>query len=361
VHPMERWGWNEWVLYNWNAPIGTGVIGRVIGTYSGRYRIGLAEGAECWAVLAGRLQQYDLGRTGAVTGDWVLLLGSGTPELAIIEDLAPRRTWLARKDPSRPGGRQDLAAHVDTAFVVTALNRELNLRRMERLLSIVWDGGVEPVILLNKIDLAAGQTGLDQALDELKSVAAGAPILPIGARGGEGLASLDPYLSPGRSLVLLGSSGVGKSTLVNALMGGAVQDVRTLSELNDRGRHTTTAREMFRLPSGALLIDTPGIREAGLIGEEKGLRRAFRDIEELRADCRFRDCRHEREPGCAVRAAVEAGTLDSGRYASYLKLLKESAHEAAEISVAARLRRKSRDKSLAKRLRARAREKENPV
>jgi ribosome biogenesis GTPase len=354
---MNDWGWNPWLEMNWSGAQQHENLARVTGVFGERCRVTMADGREAWAIPAGRARLDEPGTSLPVAGDWVRLRPGGSPELSVIEDIAPRRTWLARRDPARPGGRQMLVAHVDTVFIVTALNREFNARRLERLLALVWDGGAEPVILLNKIDLAAGTASLEAALAELRTAAPGVPVIPVGALHGERLTELSAHLGSGRTVVLLGSSGVGKSTLVNSLLGGALQEVRELSAMNDKGRHTTTAREMFRLPSGALLIDTPGIREVGLLGDLEGLKHAFREIEKLGTDCRFRDCRHEQEPGCAVREAVKTGALGAERYAAYLKLLREAAHMAAEAGVIARQRRKSRDKSQTKRLRDRLKEK----
>jgi ribosome biogenesis GTPase len=354
---LHDWGWNPWLEENWSGAQQHEDLARVTGVFGERCRVGFADGREAWAIPAGRARLEEAGANLPVVGDWVRLRPGGSPELSVIEEVAPRRTWLARKDPARPAGRQMLAANVDTVFLVTALNRELNPRRIERLLALVWDGGADPVILLNKIDLAAGAAPLDAAVAELEAAAPDVPVIPVGALHGERLAELSAHLGPGRTVVLLGSSGVGKSTLVNSLLGGALQEVRALSGMNDRGRHTTTAREMFRLPSGALLIDTPGIREVGLLGDVEGLKHVFGEIGRLGAGCRFRDCRHEQEPGCAVREAVKAGGLDAGRYAAYLKLLRESAHMAAEAGVIARQRRKSSDRSQTKRLRDRLKEK----
>jgi ribosome biogenesis GTPase len=212
-------------------------------------------------------------------------------------------------------------------------------------------------VLLNKIDIAADPEDLSSACGELRLASPGVPVIPVSARRGDGLAELARYLAPGLTIVLLGASGVGKSTLLNRLIEHKAQPVREVSGLGDRGRHTTTAREMFCLLSGALLVDTPGLREVGLLGDRQGLSRAFEDIAALAVSCRFRDCRHEHEPGCAVRGAAEAGSLDSVRYSAYLKLVREAAHAETEADALARQRRRLQEKSLAKRLRQRLKEK----
>lgn len=253
-------------------------------------------------------------------GDWaaVRTVPGGR---AVIEAVLPRRSAFTRKAAGESVEAQVVAANIDTVFLVSGLDGDFNLRRMERYLTTAWSSGSAPVVVLNKADLHADSAAFAAAA---AGVAPGVPVLAVSARDGRGLEGLGPYLLPGRTIALLGSSGVGKSTIINRLLG---EERFATSEVSDaeagRGRHTTSARELVRLPSGALLIDTPGLRELGLWADDEGLDRTFDEIDALAARCRFPDCRHEREPGCAVRAAVEAGRVDRARWESFLKLRRE--------------------------------------
>ena len=237
----------------------------------------------------------------------------------------PRTSRFARGDQfasrtASGGQEQVLVANVDTVIIVAALNGDLSLRRLERYLTLTWASGAAPVLLLNKADLC---DDLPARVAEVQAIAGGAPVLTSSAVVGHGLDALSAYLQPGQTVVLLGSSGVGKSTITNALLGDERQSVRDVREDDARGRHTTTARELFELPGGGLLIDTPGMRSMELSEVGDGLDLAFSDIETLAAECRFRDCAHEMEPGCAVRAAIVAGVLTQDRLAARRKLQRE--------------------------------------
>jgi ribosome biogenesis GTPase len=218
---------------------------------------------------------------------------------------------------------QVIASNIDVAFLVAGLDGDFNLRRLERYLAVAWSSGVAPVIVLNKADIAHDPEG---RLVAVGAIAPGVPIVVLSALTGDHLADLGAHLVPGHTSVVLGSSGVGKSTLVNALLGEQRQATADVRADDSRGRHTTTHRELFALPGGALLIDTPGIRSLEVAGADEGVDTAFDDIAELAAGCRFSDCRHESEPGCAIRRALDAGTLGSARIESYRKLERELAH-----------------------------------
>jgi ribosome biogenesis GTPase len=243
----------------------------------------------------------------------------------------PRRSAFRRNTGSEHSGptlagEQVLAANVDVAFVVAGLDGDFNLRRLERYLAVAWSGGTTPVILLNKADVAADLEGLRVAAE---AIAPGVEVRTLSALTGDGVANIaSDHLAQGRTAVVLGSSGVGKSTLVNALLGVERQRTSDVREDDSRGRHTTTFRELVRLPGGALLIDTPGIRSLGVAGASDGLEPVFADIADLAAGCRFGDCGHEHEPGCAVQAALQDGRLEAARFASYRKLEREAAHVA---------------------------------
>jgi ribosome biogenesis GTPase len=276
------------------------------------------------ARLSGRLRHEARPGELPVVGDWVAAQLQPDQGSATIVASLPRRSALVRKRPERSSAPQVLAANLDVVLLVTSLNRDFNPRRIERTLAMIWEGGAQPVVLLSKLDLCEEAASYRE---QAEAVALGVPVHALSAHSGEGLDELAPYLQPARTLALIGSSGVGKSTLVNALLGQerlATADVRAS---DDRGRHTTTARELFVLPAGALLIDTPGLRELGLWDAAEGLDAAFEDVDALAASCRFGDCGHGSEPGCTIRAAMQNGTLDAERYASYLKLQRELAYE----------------------------------
>ncbi|MGH9887392.1 MAG: ribosome small subunit-dependent GTPase A [bacterium] len=260
-------------------------------------------------------------------GDWVAITAPPGDEPALVHGILPRRTQLIRRAAGKRHDGQVIAANVDTFFLVTSANRDANPRRLERYLTAVRDSGAAMVIVVNKTDVA-DPAELAATLAGLTDVAPDVAIVPVSAHRGDGLAALEPYLRPGHTVALIGSSGVGKSSLVNHWFGRAHQLVHVIDD-NDRGRHTTSRRELFALPGGALVIDTPGMRELALLGTDEGLDETFADVAALAAGCRFRDCRHQGEPGCAVDAAIDAGELDEGRLAGLQKLERELA--AAEL------------------------------
>jgi ribosome biogenesis GTPase len=264
---------------------------------------------------AGRLREDEL----PAVGDWVAARPLRGERRALIEAVLPRRTAFVRKEPWKRTREQVLAANVDVAFLVAGLGRDLNPRRLERYLMLAWESGAEPVVVLTKSDLS-DDAARARALAE--SVAEGAAVLVTSSVTGEGLSAVRAHLGPGRTGVLLGSSGVGKSTLANRLLGREHFRTRELRR-DERGRHTTTRRELVVVPGGGVLIDTPGLRELQLWSGEESLERTFGEIVRLAASCRFRDCSHVSEPGCRVRAAVEDGSLSAGRLAGYRKLQRE--------------------------------------
>jgi ribosome biogenesis GTPase / thiamine phosphate phosphatase len=280
-----------------------------------------------------------------VVGDWVAAAPREGEAAATIHAVLPRAGVIARRGAGDSAEEQLIAANVDTVIIVSGLDHDYNLRRLERYLTLAWSSGAQPVIVLNKADAcddAAGRAA------EVQSLAPGVPVLTTSARTGEGMGEVAAVLAPGRTAVLVGSSGVGKSTLVNRLLGADLRKTRDVREDDSRGRHTTTRRDLLLLPGGAALIDNPGMREVGLWGGEEDLAGSFADIESLAAGCRFTDCRHAAEPGCAVRSAFEAGSLDPGRYESYQKLRRELAWVEAQASERGRLELKRRSRMLGK-------------
>jgi len=255
-----------------------------------------------------------------VTGDWVLLVDIDGSS-AVGEVLA-RRSAFVRGNPleGEARGEQVLAANVDTVFLVHALTGTPNLRRLERELVLAYESGAAPVVVLTKADLADAPS---DAAAEYASVAPGVDIVVTSVVDGRGIDELRSYAAGNRTIALIGASGVGKSTLVNALVGDHVQETAAVRERDNRGRHTTTARELVLIPGGGVLVDTPGLRAVSLWDADEGFAQAFADIEELAARCRFADCAHRSEPGCAVRAAVARGDLDPDRLDNYLRLDQE--------------------------------------
>jgi ribosome biogenesis GTPase len=300
------------------------VIGRIALEHKRMYRVWTEQG-ELLCEVTGRFAFEASEREDyPAVGDWVVLKPRYEEEKGTIYSVLPRKSKFSRKIAGRTAEEQIVAANVDTVFLVNSLNEDLNLRRMERYLLLAWESGANPVIVLSKADICDDVPERIAAVDSITY--GGVPIIPISSETMDGYDNLTPYLEPGKTIAILGSSGVGKSTLTNRLLGEEKQAVQDIREDDAKGRHTTTHREMILLPNGAVLIDTPGMRELQLWESSAGLRETFSEIEELAENCRFRDCLHQNEPGCAVVRAIETGLIDAERLHSYKKLQKELAY-----------------------------------
>lgn len=321
---------------------------RIVEDLGVAWRAWVADGTEVLVKTPGRLRRKDTEQgTRPVVGDFVLIRpdrGGGSP---IVERLLERRTRLARRAAGERVAEQILVANVDVAFLAQSLNRDLNPRRLERYLVLARDGGVTPVVLLTKADLCQDPAPL---LREIAAVAGEAPVLVTSARREGGLEPLLPWLLPGSTVAVLGSSGVGKSTLINALLGEERHRTAEIREADDRGRHTTTTRNIVRLRNGTLVVDTPGMRELGLVESAESLAAVFDDVAALAAACRFADCGHENEPGCAVTAAAGDGRLAPARLESWRKLRRERAHVEIEQDLAKKSVQERKWRSLHKEL-----------
>ncbi|WP_345798861.1 ribosome small subunit-dependent GTPase A [Bacillus sp. Cr_A10] len=309
-----------------------GIAGRVLLEHKNLYRVVTNEG-EWLCSLSGKFK-FDHDREAfPAVGDWVVLEQMPGEEKGIIQEVLPRISQFSRKMAGMTTDIQLIAVNVDYVFLVMSLNHDFNVRRLERYLLAAWDSGATPVVVLTKKDTC---DDLAYYINEVESVAFGVDIFTVSSVNGEGIDELSLLLSAGKTGALLGSSGVGKSSLINALSGEEVMAVSDIREDDSKGRHTTTHRELSLLPSGGLLIDTPGMREFQLWESSEGVSASFKDIEELADECRFRDCKHQKEPGCAIREAISTGSLKEERYKSYVKLLRELAHIERKNDIVAR-------------------------
>jgi ribosome biogenesis GTPase len=307
--------------------------GRVIRSDRGSMLVAMPAGVVRAKPAAGLLKSAGGPGDLPVVGDWVAVLAPAELDVPLIEAVLERESAITRGDPGRTSDIQVLAANIDTVVVVHPIAEPPNLRRIERELSLAWSSGAVPMVVLTKADLSADPEAARRAVE---SVAPGAEVLAVNALSGEGIEPLRSRISGDRTAVLIGPSGAGKSTLVNALLGEQRQATSEVRVSDGRGRHTTVVRELIQVPGGGVLIDTPGLRALGLTGSEEGIASVFPDVETLARSCRFRDCAHDDEPGCAVRSAAESGTLPAERLASYHKLRREA--EVAATKLDARLR-----------------------
>jgi len=321
LDPLESLGFTERFQALFVPYAGEGLEpGRVIRSDRGQALVATRSGS-IRAEVSARLRKEAASPTDMpVAGDWVAVLTDSDHEIALIEAVLPRSSAFTRGDPGEAAVAQVLAANIDTVFVMHPISEEPNLRRIERELALAWESGAVPVVVLSKSDLS---DAAKEAREAVESVALGVDVITTSAVSGEGVQELLAYADGHRTIALIGSSGVGKSTLVNRLVGEEVQDTADVRSSDGKGRHTTVAREIIPLPNGGVLLDTPGLRAIALWDAEEGIAATFPDIEDLTPQCKFRDCSHVSEPGCAVLAAVEDGRISAERFESYHKLKHE--------------------------------------
>jgi ribosome biogenesis GTPase / thiamine phosphate phosphatase len=318
---IQDLGWDAYFEALWREGAQDGCVpARVVSQQRGLWRV-VGDFEECWAEPSGKFRkESEAGGDWPAVGDWVSVELRAEKQNALIQHVLTRRSRFVRKVAGKQIAEQVIVANIDVALVVAALDGDFNVRRVERYLAQCWESGARPAIVLNKADTCAESAELAA---EIEGIAMGAPVFLVSAKTGEGLEALEGSFKKGQTIVLLGSSGVGKSTLVNRLLQEDRQTTHAVRESDSRGRHTTTSRELFVMPSGAMIIDTPGLRELQLWNATEGLTQTFADVDELAAQCRFTDCQHQKEPGCAVQTALASGVLDADRLESWRKLQRE--------------------------------------
>ncbi len=368
--PLTAWGWDKFFT-NVLATMGAKAeleAARVIETRRGSFLVirkdanGTIQERE--AVLSGRLlhETEDSSELPA-TGDWLAVRGDADGEgMLVVEAVLPRKTTFARKAKGDTAHdrveRQVLAANIDTAFIVVAAGSDFNVRRIERYAALTWESGAQPVVVITKSDIAGDSVG--DLIVEAELACPGVPVYAVCAPEGKGLDQLESRLVPGSTVIMLGSSGSGKSTLLNALAGAELRDTGAVKSYDQRGRHTTTSRTLFRLKGGALIIDTPGLREVQLWVSQDSIDSVFGEFDEAARNCKFADCAHETEPGCAVREALENGAITRERYDSWLKLKREAEFTATRTDPLARQSQKARMKRMNKMIKRRTEAEKKP-
>jgi len=317
---LNRFGWDSFFENNnIESPVPPLAFARVAEQHKNKYLL-FSEQGEISGELSGKILHHVALDSLPTVGDWVAILPVPNESKGIIQYLLPRKNAIERKSAGLLTTHQALAANIDTLLIVCGLDFDFNLRRIERYLTMAYNCGVSPVIALNKSDLCDDP---QSRLLEVEAIAPAIPVALLSAMNNIGLENIRPFLSYAKTVALVGSSGVGKSSIINTLYGRPILEIGEVRADDSRGRHTTTYRQMILLPDGAILIDTPGLRELQLWGDDDGLKSTFDDIDRFARQCRFSDCRHDSEPDCAVKSALENGELEPGRYESYLKLQRE--------------------------------------
>ena len=353
VTDLTTFGWDEFFEANFRTYAGGDyTCGRVALEHKNFFRV-YTERGEVLAEISGKLRHEAMNRRDLpAVGDWVVIRSRPEGDRVMIHAVLPRRTSFVRKTAGSRTEEQIVGANIDTVFLVASLNQDFSVRRIERYLVTAWESGASPILILSKADLC---DRVSDRINEVQTVARGVPVHAISVVTGSGFDDVAQYFKRGQTVALLGSSGVGKSTLINQLIGNDHLKVQTVREQDDRGRHTTTHRELILLPGGGLVLDTPGMRELQLWDGDESLQLVFDDIEALAGECYFTDCRHQDEPRCAVREALGAGTIDSGRYESYEKLQKELKYQARRKDKLSEIVEKKKWKKLSRQASERAR------
>ena len=322
---LERIGYNDWLHANIDAnKLANHQLARVVSVSKDSYMVTTGDD-EIFAELTGKLTYSAMSVADLpTTGDWVYADFYDDNTHAIIHDVVPRKTLIQRKKSGKAVDFQLIAANVDVAFIVQSVDHNFNLSRLERYLVMTNDSNITPIILLSKCDLKS-QAELNDMIDSVVQIAPDTTVMPFSSEDGTNMDAIKALLLSGQTYVLLGSSGVGKTTLLNNILGSNRFETQAVNEKHNKGRHTTTSRELIRLDSGAILIDTPGMRELGNISVDVGIDETFSDIVELSLNCKFTNCTHIKEQGCAILSAIKEGTITKKRYKNYLKMKKESA------------------------------------